>query len=64
MNDESKEYRRENIREDIKESKDGNDRKLEKIEVADVIVQDGVEERVNEKQNGKTEVIIKVKENE
>ena len=41
MNDESKEYRRENIREDIKESKDGNDRKLEKIEVWRINVQDG-----------------------
>ena len=41
MNDESKEYRRENIREDIKESKDGNDRKLGKIKEWNVDVQDG-----------------------
>lgn len=41
MNDKSKEYRRENIRADIKESKDGNERKLGKNKVRRLNVQDG-----------------------
>lgn len=38
MNDENKEYRRENIRANIKESKRGNDGKLGKINEAEIDV--------------------------
>lgn len=53
MNDESKEYRRENIRANIKESKGGNDGKLGKIKVRCVDVQDGTKIKVKVKKKVK-----------